>query len=96
MKSTSGYASLGVTQRTLLVSNLATGIDLYDFPPSKPIRVFRHIIRKNVPLAVISAMEDTLAIAGSDDGCVRVFDQRTGSLISTLPHGPSASYNFPC
>ncbi|KAJ3551974.1 hypothetical protein NP233_g12978 [Leucocoprinus birnbaumii] len=86
-----GFAALGCLQRTLLVSNLATGIDVYDLPPlkdSKPIRMFRHVIRKNVPLLVVSALGDSLAFAGSDDGSVRVFDQQTGSLITTLRHGP--------
>lgn len=77
----------------LLVSNLATGVDLYDIPPTKPIRVLRHVIRKNVPLTIVPALGDSLAIVGSDDGCIRIFDQRTGSLASTLPHGPSVSCN---
>ncbi|KAJ3575931.1 hypothetical protein NP233_g760 [Leucocoprinus birnbaumii] len=82
-----GHATLGCSQRTLLVSNLSTGVDVYDLPPSKPIRMLRHVVRKNVPLLVASALGDSIAFAGSDDGIVRVFDQRTGSLIATLHHG---------
>ncbi|KAF5348274.1 hypothetical protein D9756_010448 [Leucocoprinus leucothites] len=81
-----GYAAIGCMGRTLLVSNLTTGIDVYDLPPTKPIRMFRHVIRKNVPLLMTSALGDAVAIAGSDDGTIRVFDQRTGSLMTTLHH----------
>ncbi|KAJ3557341.1 hypothetical protein NP233_g11766 [Leucocoprinus birnbaumii] len=83
-----GYAALGCSQCTLLVSNLATGIDVYDLPPSSPIRMFRHAVRKNVPILLAAALDDSIVLAGSDDGTVRVFDQRTGSLVTALHHSP--------
>ncbi|KAJ3563725.1 hypothetical protein NP233_g8757 [Leucocoprinus birnbaumii] len=82
-----GYATIGCSGRTLLVSNLVTGIDVYDLPPSDPIRMFRHTVRKNVSLFVTSVLRDSLAVAGSDDGMVRVLIQRTGLLVTTLHHG---------
>ncbi|KAJ3560240.1 hypothetical protein NP233_g10969 [Leucocoprinus birnbaumii] len=83
-----GYAAVGCAKRTLLVSNLATGIDVYDLPPSNPIQMFCHVVRKNVPIIVASALDDSIAFAGSDDGNVRVFDQQTGVLATILHHGP--------
>ncbi|KAF5347120.1 hypothetical protein D9756_010945 [Leucocoprinus leucothites] len=81
-----GYTAIGCMGWMLLISNLTTGIDVYDLPPTKPIWMFYHVIHKNMPLLVTLALGDMVAIAGSDDGTIHVFDQRTGSLMTTLHH----------
>jgi hypothetical protein len=51
------------------------------------LQSFRHPIRTNVPLQITSAMQGNWVISGSDDGSVRVFDQRSGELLKCLRHG---------
>ncbi|KXN83442.1 hypothetical protein AN958_01436, partial [Leucoagaricus sp. SymC.cos] len=89
-----GHAAVGCTQRTVLVSNLSTGVDVYNFLPMKPIKVLHHLICHNVSLLAVAALSDAIAIVGSDDGTVHVFDQRTGSLVTTLHHSPSKLGTF--
>jgi hypothetical protein len=50
---------------------------------------FKHSIRSNVPIHVASALQGRWIIGGSDDGSVRVFDQRTADVIKCLRHGES-------
>ena len=50
------------------------------------VQSFRHPIRTNVPLQVTSAMQGNWVISGSDDGSVRIFDQRSGELLKSLRH----------
>jgi len=83
--------ALSSDQRSLIVSNLVNGVDTYTVPPRNPIRSFGHPIRDNKILQVSSALHGALTIAGSDDGCVRLFEQRTGPLYSQLPHGNGES-----
>lgn len=83
----SGRAALSPDNRTLVVSNLVNGVDTYTMPPRQPIRSFNHAICENRCLQVSSALQGALTIAGSDDGCVRLFEQRTGQLRDQLPHG---------
>jgi hypothetical protein len=79
--------ALSSDQRSLVVSNLVSGVDTYTVPPRQPIRLFAHPIRENQALHVSLALQGALTIAGSDDGCVRLFEQRTGLLYHQLPHG---------
>jgi hypothetical protein len=87
----SGHMALSSDQRSLVVSNLVNGVDTYTVPPRQPIRSFSHVIRENKPLHVSSALQGALTIAGSDDGCIRLFEQRTGLLYAHLPHGHGES-----
>ena len=88
----SGYATFSQDQRTLLISNLVNGIDSYAIAGVSPglspalVQSFRHPIRTNVPLQVTSAMQGNWVISGSDDGSVRIFDQRSGELLKSLHH----------
>lgn len=89
----SGYATISQDQRSLLISNLVNGIDSYTICGVSPglsptwVQSFRHPIRSNVPLQITSAMQGNWVISGSDDGSVRVFDQRSGELLKCLHHG---------
>jgi len=87
----SGYAACSTDQESFLISNLVNGIDSYVVSSVsssvQQSQTFRHPIRVNVPLQVTSALQGTWVICGSDDGLVRIFDQRTGNLIRNLQHG---------
>lgn len=86
----SGYATFSTDQRSILVSNLVNGVDAYVISAMSPVlqhaRSFPHPIRCNVPLLVTSALQGAWVIGGSDDGTVRIFDQRSGDLVKCLQH----------
>ena len=88
----SGYATFSEDQQSILVSNLVTGIDSYAVsgvsPGVPPVlqQSFRHSISHNVPLQITSALYGSWVISGSDDGSVRIFDQRSGELLKSLRH----------
>ncbi|EDR12897.1 uncharacterized protein LACBIDRAFT_323717 [Laccaria bicolor S238N-H82] len=71
---------IGGDGRTLIVSNLVDGVDTYSIPPREPLRTFCHPINQNVPLLVSAIPGSSLFVVGSDDGCPRLYDQRTGHL----------------
>ncbi|KIJ93028.1 hypothetical protein K443DRAFT_112679, partial [Laccaria amethystina LaAM-08-1] len=81
-----GHATIGGDGRTLIVSNL---VDTYSIPPCEPLQTFRHPIHHNVPLVVSAVPGSSLFVVGSDDGCPRIYDQRTGH------HCLSWTYVFP-
>jgi WD40 repeat protein len=83
----SGDMALSSDNRSLIVSNLVDGIDIYTMPPRQPVRSYKHAIRVNKILQVSSALGGALTVAGSDDGTVRLFEQRTGQLYDQLSHG---------
>lgn len=85
----SGHAVVVASERILLVSNLLNGIDAYTLPPTRAIKVFQQHIRYNVPLLVTSAKDGELVVVGSDDGLVRIYDYRSGTVLQELHHGPS-------
>ena len=87
----SGYATLSADERLLFTSNLKGGVDTYSIPPAQHIRSLPHPIHRNLPLTLCSAFGAALTLAGSDDGSPRVFDQRIGSLVQSLPHGQGES-----
>jgi hypothetical protein len=86
----SGYATFSTDQRSILVSNLVNGVDAYVISAVSPVlqhaRSFPHPIRCNVPLLITSALQGAWIIGGSDDGTVRIFDQRSGDLVKCLQH----------
>jgi WD40 repeat protein len=90
----SGYASLSADERLLLTSNLKNAIDVYSIPPSQHIQSLPHPVHRNVPLMVCSVLDGALTLAGSDDGSPRIFDQRIGTVIQSLPHGNGAGFVF--
>lgn len=53
---------------------------------------YLHPVRCNVPLIVTSAFQGKWIICGSDDGSVRLFDQRSGEMIKCLQHGNCMSF----
>jgi hypothetical protein len=91
----SGHATLSADERMLIVSNLQDGVDIYSMPPVQLLRSFKHAISVNVPLQVHSALQGALTLAGSDDGTVRLFEQRTGQVSELLPHG-NGEYECRC
>lgn len=87
----SGHAIVAADNRSLIVSNLVDGIDVYSIPPIRPTRSFQHPIHTNVPLVVASALGGVLVIVGSDDGSPRLFNVNTGLLCAVLRHAPCTS-----
>lgn len=88
--SSRGYTCLSEDRCHLLVSNLHDGVDLYDFAVASTglhlSRSYQHAIRVNVPIQVASVMDGTWVVTGSDEGTVRIFDQRSGELLHCLHH----------
>lgn len=80
-------------QRLILISNLINGVDRYEISSVSPAlqqqQSFKHSVRLNIPLHVASALQGRWIICGSDDGSVRIFDQRTETIIKCLRHGES-------
>jgi WD40 repeat protein len=76
-----------------LISNLVNGVDRYEISAASAAlhqqQSFKHSIRSNVPLHVASALQGRWIICGSDDGSVRIFDQRTEAIIKSLRHSDS-------
>ena len=87
LNSPRGHAAIGGDGRTLIVSNLVDGVDTYSIPPKEPLHTFCHTINQNVPLLVLVVPGSSLFVVGSDDGCPRLYDQRTGHLSNVLRHG---------
>lgn len=82
-------------QGSLLICNLVNGVDSYVLSADSSLRhtqSYRQPIRCNVTLQVASALQGTWVIAGSDDGSVRIFDQRSGELIKSLRHTDDSAY----
>ena len=90
----SGHAAFSRDQRTLLISNLVNGIDAYMLSAVSSSmqnqQSFRYAIRCNVPLQVTTAMQGSWVISGSDDGTVRLYDQRSAEMIKCLHHADGA------
>jgi len=86
----SGYATFSTDQRSILVSNLVNGVDAYVISAMSPVlqhtRSFPHPIHCNVPLLITSVLQGAWVIGGSDDGTVRIFDQRSDDLVKCLQH----------
>jgi WD40 repeat protein len=81
-----------------LISNLVNGVDRYEISAASAAlhqqQSFKHSIRSNVPLHVASALQGRWIICGSDDGSVRIFDQRTEAIIKSLRHSNSKLLYF--
>ena len=43
---------------------------------------------------ITTAMQGTWVVSGSDDGTVRLFDQRNAEPLMCLRHGDSTLFNF--
>lgn len=85
--SDSGYCIAGGDGRSLIVTNLKDGVDIYSLPPGQPLRAFKHNIARNVPLTVSSALGGSIIVVGSDDGHARVYDPHLGIMVCVLQHG---------
>ncbi|KAH7918994.1 WD40 repeat-like protein [Leucogyrophana mollusca] len=83
-----GHASLSPDQRTLLVSNLSEGMDLYNLGQSRPIRSFKYTLdsEANFPLEVSFLHEGAAVACGSPTGDVNIWDSATGEHRQTLTH----------
>lgn len=78
------------TTRTLLVSNLQDGIDVYRIgvgeKPHWALKLHT-AIQNNIPIQVTFGVGDKLAISGSDNGEVRLWPMEAHmGVAAVLPH----------
>ena len=72
----------------LFITNLATGMDVYSFPPTPlPKRSVNFYISQNYPLIVSVSPKANFAVVGGEDGHARVYDPHRGVIDGLLPHG---------
>lgn len=76
-------------RRTVLVSNLVDGVDLYKLDQSLCFdkRLVVNRIRCNVPQQVGFAQNDEVIVCGSDRGEVYLWDSSSDFTFRTLRHG---------
>ncbi|KZT01432.1 WD40 repeat-like protein [Laetiporus sulphureus 93-53] len=79
-----GHSALSHDERTLVISNLETGVDEYRFPSLERVRSYTYPILRNHIMQV--GMIGTQIIVGGDDGFARMYESTTGCLIGTLDH----------
>lgn len=69
----------------LLVNNLTTGaFDLYEFPATSPSRSFSVAAKSMIVKQSLFAERATVAVCGSDNGRVYIFDISTGKCLQIL------------
>lgn len=85
----SGNMAWSAAKRTISVSNLLDGVDIYRLTerPFFEKRLLVGRIRCNVPQQVGFAQNGELVICGSDKGEVYVWDRTSSYLLRTLRHG---------
>ncbi|TEB38596.1 WD40 repeat-like protein [Coprinellus micaceus] len=72
----------------LFVTNLATGMDIYSFPPNTlPRRNVRFHIDTNYPLTLAVATIGEFVVIGGEDGHAQLYNTRIGVIDGMLPHG---------
>lgn len=80
--------------RAILISNLSTGMDLYPFGQSQPIRSFQQPAdaAKNFPMTVAFLSDGETVMCGAPRGDVMLWDVRSGELKQSLPHNGMRTY----
>jgi len=83
----SGYAAVNVRKHLTVIDNASNGFTLYRLDCADPIRVYlTEPPTIPVPKQVAFGEESKLVIGGSDNGCVYLFDRRSGEIVETLHH----------
>lgn len=79
------------TIKGLVATNLMTGVDVFNFPPTQLLHTHVHNITHNIRLQLTSLWNGRLIVVGSDDGRPKIIDRadnaRNGPECCTLPHG---------
>ncbi|TEB39422.1 WD40 repeat-like protein [Coprinellus micaceus] len=82
-----GSAS-GLPNGTLAVTNLASGLDVFNFPPTQILHTYSHQVAQNVRLQIATLCNGELLVVGSDDGKPRVVNRASGNGFDrALDHG---------
>ncbi|KAI0258344.1 hypothetical protein BC834DRAFT_835790 [Gloeopeniophorella convolvens] len=72
--------------KRVLVTNLLSGIDDYDFPTMERSRTLYHPFKSNHILQTAVLPDVDLVVAGGDNGEARVFNRTSGQLVSSIGH----------
>lgn len=93
---TSGSSVLSRDGRSLLVSNLSNGLNLYSLDNLETPRSFNYTVnpRTNFPLSVAYLRGDKFVTCGTHTGTVRIWNKKTGEIFQTLDH--SSERVFSC
>ncbi|KIJ10017.1 hypothetical protein PAXINDRAFT_86648 [Paxillus involutus ATCC 200175] len=94
----SGHAALSPDEKTVLLSNLCNGADLYSFNGSHPHMCLKYgmasDVTKNVPLQVTFINKGEHAACGSSEGIVSIWNLCLGKCLQVLEHG--GAFKFLC
>ncbi|OCH83985.1 hypothetical protein OBBRIDRAFT_697070, partial [Obba rivulosa] len=82
-----GCSSLSPDHKTIVISNLLNGFDLYDLQSRVLLQTYTVRMRENVILPVRFIHNGTALLFGSSCGMVTIVDRSTGCLIDVLSHG---------
>ena len=72
--------------RSLVVSNLLTGFDLYDLDSGDLIRAFGHDVGDKRATPVKFTESDGVIIGGTTVGTMHAWDANTGRRVQTMFH----------
>lgn len=99
-QSYSAFATFSGDQRTILISNLSSGVDSYKISTRSSGGQF-HGSKSFVtpaslyaPIRVSTAKQGIYVVTGSEIGIVRIFDSRTGAVAGQLKHQQCVSSLF--
>ncbi|KAH7906906.1 WD40-repeat-containing domain protein [Hygrophoropsis aurantiaca] len=83
-----GHAALSPDEKTVLISNLSDGADLYLVGQSHPSNLFKSPSNSqtNVPVQVIFFGGGNSVLCGSVVGCVHIWNVKTGECEQVLDH----------
>ena len=73
---------------TLAVTNLMSGLDIFNFPPTQILHTYSHQVVQNVRLQIATLYNGKLLVVGSDDGRPRIVNRASGNGFDrALDHG---------
>lgn len=81
----SGFTLITQDECFLLMCNLSSGINRYQFPSMEYVDTFEFSMMMPFKIFHISA-DDAHLVAGGDRGMVRVYDYLSGKLVHMLIH----------
>jgi len=87
----SGSANLSPDEEWLVIDNLTTGCELYQFPQTSPVEAFPVPRSRSYVHEAIFLQHGGVIACGSDSGRIHIFCTETAKKIQTLRHGSRTS-----
>jgi len=83
----SGSATFSTDEEWLIIDNLTTGCELYQFPQTTPVESFSVPRSRSYVHEAIFLQHDELIACGDDYGRIHIFYTETAKKVQTLQHG---------